>query len=126
MNGLTDPAKMPNKAGGWCCIISRLDPSGLRKAKTMLEAYLPGGKLAGLVSQCGGKRIFLPLQTAFRESSHSRSLEEGTEPSGRRRMGTPLRMTWRKPETGTPCTPRPKGKQRMLSKTEISSGEGEP
>src|SRR6267142_915481 len=92
----------------------------------MLEAYLPGGKLAGLVSQRGEKRILWPSQMALWESSCSKSSEEGTEPSGRRRMGMLLRITWRKPATGTPRAPGPKGKQRMLSKTEMSSGEGDP
>src|SRR6267142_1873912 len=92
----------------------------------MLEAYLPGGKLAGLVSQRGGKRILWPSQMALWESSCSKSSEEGTEPSGRRWMGMPLRITWRKLATGMEWAPGPNGKQRMLLKTEISSGEGEP
>src|SRR6266850_1928586 len=105
---------------------SRPEPLGSWKAKTMLEAYLPGEKLAGLVSQRGGKSILRPSQTALWVSSCSRSSEEGTEPSGLRWIGTPLTMTCRKPATRTPQAPGPKGEQRAESKTEISSGEGEP
>src|SRR6267142_5427578 len=117
---------MPKRAGGWHWRSSRPDPLGSWNTKTMLEAYLPEGKLAGLVSQWGGKRIFRPSQTALRESSCSRLAEEGAEPSGRRWMGTTLTMMWRKPETGTPQALGPKGVHRILLKTEISSGVREP